>query len=155
MHIDSGNGAAGVPSTVTVPAGKLTATFTITLTPVTRSRVGDITATVGQQSLERALTVRPISVKSLTLMPNPVTGGTSVSATVTLDCGAAPDDLAVAISSTKPGVAQPNASSLVFPAGIKALSFEITTSTVPVATSATIKASARGIAKSKKLVVNP
>lgn len=155
VRLESGNGAAGVPSTVTVPAGKLTATFGITLTAVTSNSVGDITTTVGAQSLDRTLTVRPISVKLLTLTPNPVTGGTGVSATVTLDCEAAPGDLAVAISSTKPGVAQPGVSSLVFTAGVKALSFDITTSAVPVATTATIKASARGIAKSKKLSVTP
>jgi beta-propeller repeat-containing protein len=151
----SGNSAATVPGTVIVQAGKLAATFTITRTPVASSSAGDITATVDQQSLHRALTVLPITVKVLTLAPNPVTGGNGVTGTVTLDCGAAPGALTVALSSTATAVAHPDQNSLVFPAGIKVLTFPITTSSVAATKSATIKASARGVSKSKKLTVNP
>jgi hypothetical protein len=90
---------------------------------------------------------------SLTLSPKPVVGGNEVTGTVTLDCDAAPQDLAVALSSTKPAIAQPTVTSLLFPVGTKTLMFSISTSSVNATTSATINASAKGISKGKKLTV--
>ena len=153
--LESSNGAASVPATVVVPAGKTSATFHITTTPVTSTTTGAIRAKVGPQSLQRPLSVRPISVKSIALSPNPVTGGTPVTGTVNLDCAAAPGDIVVALSSSKPAVAQPDVATLLFPAGTKTQTFSITTRTVTVATGVAIKAAANGIAKSKKLTVNP
>ena len=155
VSLASSNGAASVPATVTVAAGKQAATFPITPTPVLSNSVGAVTATVGPQTLTRALTVRPITVAKLALAPNPVVGGNAVTGTVTLDCGAAPADISVALSSTKPTLAQPNVSSLLFPVGTKTLTFSITTSSVTATTAATIKASSSGTTKSKKLTINP
>ena len=155
VSLDSGNPSASVPGTVVVPAGKSSATFKITPTAVIANTVGTIEATVGAQTLERTLTVRPIGIKSVTLTPNPVTGGSSVTGTATLDCGAAPGNIVATLSSSKPSAAQPTAPSLTFPVGTASLPFSVTTSAVSVSTSATIKATANGLAKSKKLVVNP
>ena len=150
-----GNPAASVPATVVVAAGKTAATFKITPTAVAANTPGTIEATVGPQTLERPLTVRPIGVKSVTLTPNPVTGGSGVTGTAALECGAAPGDIVVTLSSSRPSAAQPAAPSLTFPAGTVSLPFGVTTSAVAASTSATIKASANGITKSKKLVINP
>ncbi len=155
IELENTNAAAAVPATVTVAAGKKAATFTITPSPVVNAVAGDIGASVGGQTLGRRLTVRPISVKTLTLSPNPVSSGSGVTGTVTLDCGAAPQDLAVALSSSKPAIAQPTVPSLLFPAGTHTLVFSIATGNVNATTSATIKASARGISKGKKLTVIP
>jgi hypothetical protein len=155
VSLDSGNPSASVPAAVVVPAGKSTATFNITPTAVTANAVGAIEATVGPQTLERTLTVRPIGIKSVVLTPNPVTGGSAVTGTATLDCGAAPGNIVAILSSSKPTAAQPSAPSLTFTAGTASLPFGVTTSAVAVSTSATIKAKANGLAKSKKLVINP
>ena len=155
VSLSSSNAAASVPATVTVAAGKQAATFPITPTPVLSNSVGSVTATLGPQTLTRALTVRPITVAKLALAPNPVVGGNAVTGTVTLDCGAAPANISVALSSTKPTLAQPNVSSLLFPVGTKTLTFSITTSSVTATTAATIKASSSGTTKSKKLTINP
>jgi hypothetical protein len=64
-------------------------------------------------------------------------------------------DITLKLSSTKVSVAQPTVPELNVPAGTSVLAFEVSTSAVAVSTSATIKASANGTAKSKKLVVNP
>jgi hypothetical protein len=155
VSLESSNAAASVPSTVTVAAGKQAATFPITPTAVLSNSVGAVTATLGPQTLTRALTVRPITVAALALAPNPVVGGNAVTGTVTLDCGAAPANISVALSSTKPTLAHPNVSSLLFPVGTKTLTFSIATSSVTAATTATIKASSAGTTKSKKLTINP
>ena len=155
VDLDSFNSAASVPLTVTVPAGKKTGSFNITPTPVLTVASGDIEATYGAQVVERLLKVRPISVKTVTLAPNPVVGGAPVLGTVTLDCHAQPADLTVTLSSTKPSVAAPSSPSIVVPQGTDSKTFNITTSPVAASTSATIKASALGTAKSRKLVVNP
>jgi hypothetical protein len=155
VTLHSDNAAATVPPTVTVRAGKTSASFQIDPDPVSANVVGAITATVGPQSVERTLTVRRIGVKSLTLTPNPVTGGTPVLGTVRLDCGASPADILVTLSSRSPAIAQPAVPTLNFPVGTATLDFSITTSAVGVSSSATIRAAGGGVTKSKKLVVNP
>ena len=155
VYLESSNAAGSVPASVVVPAGKTSITFPIATTPVTSTTTGVITATVGPQSVQRSLSVRPISVKTITLSPNPVTGGTPVAGTVTLDCAAAPGDIAVALSSSKTTVAQPDVATLVFPAGTKTREFSISTRTVTVTTGVAIRAAANGIVKSKTLTVTP
>ena len=155
VDLSSENPSASVPASVVVPAGKTAASFQITPTAVLANAVGDIEAVRGAQTLTRKLTVRPITVKSVTLAPNPVTGGQAVVGTVKLDCGAQPADLTVTLSSSKPAVAAPTAASIVIPAGTDSKTFDVTTSPVAASTSASIKASALGTTKSKKLVVNP
>jgi hypothetical protein len=83
-----------------------------------------------------------------------VSGGTSVVGTVRLDCGAQPDDLVVALPSSKPALAAPTVSSLVIPQGSDNATFGLT-APVSAPTSATIEGAALGITKSKKLVINP
>jgi hypothetical protein len=147
--------SASIPTHVDVPAGKTTVSFTIQPTPVLANSQAPIDATQGAQTISRGLTVRPITVKSVSLTPNPVSGGNSVVGTVKLDCGAQPADLVVALSSSKPALAAPTVASLVIPQGSDTATFDVTTAPVSAPTSASIKGAALGIAKSKKLVINP
>jgi hypothetical protein len=147
--------SASIPTHVVVPAGKTAVSFSILPTPVLANSQDHIDATHGAQTISRVLTVRPITVKSVSLTPNPVSGGTSVAGTVRLDCGAQPADLVVALSSSKPALAAPTVSSLVIPQGSDTATFDVTTAPVSAPTSATIKGAALGITKSKKLVINP
>ena len=147
--------SAAVSTQVVVPAGKKTASFSILPTPVLANSQDHIDATHGAQTVARLLTIRPITVKSVSLTPNPVIGGNAVVGTVKLDCGAQPADLSVTLSSSKPSLAAPTVSSLVVPQGSASATFDVTTNPVSASTSATIKASALGTTKSKKLVINP
>jgi hypothetical protein len=147
--------SAAVPTQVVVPAGKKTASFSILPTPVLANSQDHIDATHGAQTVTRVLTIRPITVKSVSLTPNPVIGGNAVVGTVKLDCGAQPADLSVTLSSSKPSLAAATVSSLVIPQGSDNATFDVTTNPVSASTSATIKASALGTTKSKKLVINP
>ena len=147
--------SAAVPTQVVVPAGKKTASFSILPTPVLANSQDHIDATHGAQTVARVLTIRPITVKSVSLTPNPVIGGNAVVGTVKLDCGAQPADLSVTLSSSKSSLAAATVSSLVVPQGSDNATFDVTTNPVSASTSATIKASALGTTKSKKLVINP
>src|SRR5207244_2787454 len=78
VMLSSSNGAASVPSSVTVPAGSSSANFTISTSAVAASTPVTISATYGGTSTSASLTVMPPplpTVSSLTLNPTSVTGG--------------------------------------------------------------------------------
>jgi hypothetical protein len=154
VQITNTNTAANAPASVLVPAGQKLASFTIATTPVTATKSGTLKATLGTSSQSKTLKVRPIGVKSVSLNPTSVTGGNSVAGTVTLECPAAPGDIVVTLSSTAPGIATPTVSQITIVAGQTTGSFTVST-TAGVSGSATIKAKANNITKSKKLKVNP
>ncbi len=148
------NPAASVPASLKIASTKTSGKFAVTVTPVTSAQAGAITATLGSSIATKSFTVTPISVQTLTLTPNPVVGGNPVAGTATLECAAA-NDITVALSSTKPSIAQPAVPSLLVPAGTRTMNFQVNTSAVTAAGSAKINATANGVTKSKKLVINP
>ncbi len=94
------NSKATVPASVTVPAGALSQTFTVTTATVTANQAGSVTASYGGVSQALTVTVRPIRVATLALSPNPVTGGANASASVALECAAPPGGTVVTLSSS-------------------------------------------------------
>lgn len=154
VTLENSNSGASVPATVTVAKGKTSGTFTITPDVVLANAVGTVTASIAAQSVNRSLTVRPITVATLTLAPAVVAGGAPSTGTVSLDC-VAPHDITVALSSKAPAVAHPDSPSLFFPAGDNLLSFGITTAPVAANKGVSIKAAAFGTTKSKTLTVTP
>jgi phosphatidylinositol-3-phosphatase len=153
VTLSNTNGAAVVPSSVTVPEGTTSATFTITTSPTAIKKTGTVTASYDGMSFTKTLTVRPVGVKSLALSPNPVTGPGGVTGTVKLSCPATAGGVVVALSSNAPGVAKPSVASINIPQGSTTGTFPITTVNVTATSSATITAKANGIAKSVKLTV--
>jgi len=149
------NPAATAPATVTVPEGKTSKTFTITTVPVMATQSGTVTATYNGFSLSKPFKVRAITVKTINLLPNPVTGGNTVNGQVTLECAAAPGDIIVTLSSSKPAVASPTVTSLTIPAGSISATFTVNTNPVSVGTTVAIRAKASGITRSRKLTVTP
>jgi len=147
--------AAPVVNSVTVLAGKTSKTFKINTEAVTSTVNVTISATDGTVTKNATLKVRAIGVKSVALAPNPVVGGNNVTGTVTLEAPAAPGDITVTLLSTNPSVANPTVSILTVPAGQISKTFTITTADVTAVRYATIKATANGITRSKKLTVNP
>ena len=79
---------AQVPASVTIPAGSTSASFTITTSGVASSTSVTITGNY-RNTRTTTLTVSVASLSSLTLNPSTVTGGSSSTATLTLN-GAAP-----------------------------------------------------------------
>ena len=155
VSLTNSNSAATAPSTVTVPAGASSQTFTITTGTVTTNVSGTVAASYGGVSQSLALTVRPIRVKTVTLSPNPATGGATVAGTLTLECAAPASGVVVTLSSNNGTVAAPSVSTVTIPAGASSASFSVRTSPVATGTSVTIYATAYGVRKSTGLTVRP
>jgi acetyl esterase/lipase len=155
LALSSSNPAASVPATVTVPAGASSAGFNVMTSAVTATQNGAISATWKGVTQSAGLTLRPITLLSFTLSPNPVTGGTAATGTATLECAAAPGDILVALSSTQPALASPAATTLTIPAGSSSGTVSVSTATVSAASTASIRASATGTTKTVILTVNP
>jgi hypothetical protein len=146
--------ATTVPPSVTIPAGLKSKTFTITTKVVTANQTGTVTAKLGAVTKNAPLTVRRIGVLSLGLNPNPVVGPNNVTGTVTLEGPATTGGITVALSSSNSAVAAPAVNSILIPAGTSSKTFTIRTADVRSSGTATIKATANGISKSKVLTVN-
>jgi hypothetical protein len=139
----SDNGAASVPSRVTVPAGATSATFPVNTTAVAASTTVTISASDAGVSKSATLTVTPAplpTVSSLTLNPTSVIGGVqSSTGTVTLSGPAPAGGAQVALASNNGAASVP--SSVTVPAGATSATFTVRTSAVLVSNSAAISAS--------------
>jgi hypothetical protein len=148
--------AASPPSTVTIAAGALEKSFTIPTTPVLSTQSGTVTARFGGTggvSSTDGLSIRPISVDTLTLTPNPVVGPNSSIGAIVLECNAGPQAITVSLGTTNASVASPAVLTLTIPVGTKNRSFTVRTANVSTVSSATIKATANGRTKTKTLTV--
>lgn len=144
-----------VPASVTVAAGSTSASFPVTAPAVTSTQNGAVTASYGGGSKSVSISVRPIGLADLVLTPNPVTGSQTVTATVTLQCAAAPGDIAVGVTSSSPSLATPSVPTLTIPAGSTTGTFTLSTIAVSATSTSSIRATANGSAKSVTLTVNP
>jgi WD40 repeat protein len=157
IQLSSSSPEADVPNSITIKAGTTQKSFKITTGEVSALQTATITATLSGAAVDRQLTIRPIGVSSLTLTPSPVTGGTPVSGTVTLECNAGPSGVTVHLSSSLPAVAQPAPSDVAIPTGQKTGNIAVTTTPVSATKKPLIKAETvpDALSKSKKLVVTP
>jgi len=147
---------ASPPLLVTVAQSTNVKAFTIPTTPVASTQAGTITASVGGVggvSSSEDLSIRPISVKTLTLSPNPVVGPAMSIGSIVLECNAGPDAITVNLTTSKPAVAWPAVTAITFYPGNRSASFGVRTADVLAVSSATIRATANGRSKSQKLVV--
>jgi len=126
---------AAVPASVTVSAGQTTATFTVTAVNPTADGAVTITATLSGTPTTGIITVRSVS-PSVTMTPNPVTGGHADTGTVTLTLPAPANGAVVNLSSSSAVAAVPASVTIV--AGATTANFNITTQIVTSPQSATI-----------------
>src|SRR5207253_2130196 len=139
--LSSDNGAASVPSSVTVPAGDTSATFPINTSAVAASTPVTITASYGGATQTATLTVTPAALPSLTLNPTSVIGGAQSSVgTVALSGPAPAGGAQIMLSSSNRGAARVP-SSVTVPAGATSATFTVTTSAVALRTAVTVSAS--------------
>jgi len=146
--------AATMPATVTVPEGALSKTFTVKTSAVETAESGTVSATLGSQTLNQDLTLKPIGMKSVTLTPTSVVGGTQVVGKANLECKAGPGPILVDLESSNAAVASPIAASISVEQGMLSANFDVTTNAVQAKSFATISGTANGVNKSKKLTVN-
>ena len=147
--------AASVPVSVMVPAGQLSATFTISTTTALSTVIPIITASYAAASQSAPLTIYPAGLPtpvSLTLNPVTVPGGNNSTGTVTISAPAPSAGLVVNLSTNNPFVSQ-IPSYVVAASGQTIATFTITTPTLSASQTATITASAGGVSQSATLTV--
>lgn len=150
-------GIVRVPSTVTVPTGQTTATFTVTA--MNASTVSaTVWASLGVSISAEVRVVAPppaeVSLTSLTISPGTVVGGQPAEGTVTFTAPV-PQATVVPLSSTEPAVASVPASVTV-PSGATSAGFTVTTQPVSgTGTFAVISGSHGGVQRSASISVNP
>jgi trimeric autotransporter adhesin len=152
--LTSGNIAASVPASITIPANSTFANFTIATSTVSNAQPSLITANYGGRNLSRTLTVLPNGVVGLLLTPNPVTGGNDVQGTVTLSCPAQSNQL-IFLSTTNRDIAYPVSDNISISANNISGTFTVKTVYASKVRNAAIKADTNNIAKSVQLTVNP
>lgn len=157
ITLASNNGAASVPSSVTVSAGSASATFQVNTTAVAASTSVSISASYGGASAMATLTVTPAAatlptLSSLTLNPTSVVGGAqSSTGTVTLSGPAPAGGAQITLASDNGAASVPP--SVTVPAGATSATFTVSTSAVLVATSATVSASYNGTTQTATLSI--
>jgi hypothetical protein len=133
VRLNSGDGTVQV-SPVTIPAGQTSQTFTLTTSAVTAARTVSITAIYAGASQTVLLTVNPpaaVTLSSLTISPNHVTGGSSTQATVTLTGPAGTGGVRVDLQSSSLFTAAASPNFAIIPQGQSSAGFTITTSRFP------------------------
>jgi len=154
---------ATMPSSVTVPAGATSATFTVVTKPVSSqfnmNIFADLAGSPGKQAL---LTITAGSsppppsgptLSALSVSPSSVVGGNPSTGTVTLTAAAPSGGAVVSLSDNSTATSVP--ASVTVAAGSTSASFTITTTSVTASTSSTISGTFGGVTRSAPMMVNP
>jgi hypothetical protein len=155
---------AQMPSSITVPAGATSASFSITTSPVTSqfnmNIFADIAGSPGQSALLLITPGGPTTINGLTINPTSVVGSASATGTVTLSAaapaGGAVVTLSKAFSNGAPGTVPATVpASVTVPAGQTTASFAIGTSSVTATTNVRISAAFNGSTFSADMTLFP
>ncbi|MDR3687835.1 MAG: protease pro-enzyme activation domain-containing protein [Fimbriimonas sp.] len=151
----SNSGLASVPTSVTVPSGSTSATFTVTTAGVSSTTAVQISATAGGQSKSGTLTLSPAALSTVTLNATSVDGGANVTGTVTLNGLAAGSGASVSLKSSIASAASITPSTLVIGAGHSSGTFTVKTQAVSAAKTVTITAKLGSVSKTATLKIVP
>jgi hypothetical protein len=155
VALSSDNPNVSVPASLSLKAGATTKSFSVLTSAVPSNETATIEASALDWTQTATLTLKPMGPKSVTLTPNPVVGGTTVAGLVTLECPAGPGDIEVALTSTKAFIAEPTTDTIIIPVGLQTFPFEVRTTPVFAPVDVTVKATANGVTKSRKLTMAP
>lgn len=144
---------AGIPTSITVPAGKKAAQFSFTTKPVSGSVNVTYTATYGGVSKAAILNVKVAAPTSVTFVPTSVVGGKSVTATVHLATPAGPTGDIVSMKSSSAYAKVP--ASVTIPKGAYSVSFTVTTTKPNASASAVITATLASSTAKGTLTITP
>jgi hypothetical protein len=153
--------AATVPSSVTIPAGSTSATFTITSRAVTTATSVTVSGVYGGVTRTGTLTVNvpgapaTATLSSLSISPTSVTGGSAnAQGTATLSAAAPSGGTVVTLSSNNSNAATVPAS-ITIAAGATSGTFTVTSRTVTTSASVIISGASGGVTRTGTLTVNP
>ncbi len=141
-----------VPSTVTVPAGALSATFTVTTKVASKDYSAAIYAEADDAGIGTTVLIKRVTPKSVTFAPSSVVGGNASVGTVTLNVAAPAGGVTVMLKSTSPLVTLPT--SVTVAEGQTTATFDISTTVTPRTTLAYVQAAAAGVKVSGVLTVS-
>lgn len=145
---------ASVPTTITIPQGASSKSFTSTahapLNPVSTTA----TATLGDVHIPQIVTVQPIALQGLDLAQDEVTGGGTVHAVVRIPVAAPSGGYRISLSSSDHTLATVP-TTVTIPHGAQAVSFSVVTKAVGGTAFVTITATHGSSTVSKQLQVLP
>jgi hypothetical protein len=143
---------ASVPSSITIPAGATSGSFTISTFASSTTRVG-LSATHVDTTLFSSITVGPVALSTLSVSPTSVVAGSSSTGTVTLNAAAPSGGAAVSLSASSSSTTVP--ASVTVPPGATSANFSISTSPVAASTTSVIVGGYGGVTRTATLTVNP
>ncbi len=146
------NPVAVIPLSVPIPAGAVSATFTIGTQSVTQNTSVTLTATANGVTVPATLIVTAPAIGPVVLSPMSVVGGHSSLGSVTLNGPAPFSGITIALSSDSP-VVTPVPSSITIPGGSITGTFTVTTQVVPTLTKVKVHAAYNGLVQSAVLTV--
>jgi len=153
VGLASDNSAAYVSPSVTVPAGYVSATFTVNTSGVNVPTNVKITATLSGSSQFATLAINPAAVSAFGLNPSVVRGGDASTGSVSLSGNAGSGGLLVTLTSNNAAATIPK--SVTVPSGQSVASFRISTVPVSVQKVVTFTAKNGAVSKTANLTVNP
>ncbi|MCW5943496.1 MAG: putative Ig domain-containing protein [Fimbriimonadaceae bacterium] len=124
---------AGVPNTVTVPAGQREATFPVIVAGVTAATEVEIVAQTPVQTERRTLQIVPSALQSFSISPHPQEGGLSTTGFIQLTGPAGAGGATFTVTSASPALVQVP-SSVTVNAQDSSVPFTITTTQVTINT---------------------
>ncbi len=149
VTLSSNNGAVSVPTSVTVPAGTTTGSFTASVGSLTTNQTAVVTGTYGVSQTASLTLVAPAVVSSVSCAPTSlVTSGTS-SCTVTLSKAAPAGGAGVSLSSNNATLGMPT--SVTVAAGATTAPFTATAGSITTNQTAVITAAYNGAAQTASL----
>jgi hypothetical protein len=147
--------AATPPARVKIAEGATGKSFAIKTAPVASNQSGTVTVSLGDSSASQPLTIRPMGLGSLKLIPSTVVGGHEVMGTATLECFAGPGPVTIDLSASNAAVASPVAPMVVVPQGLRSQTFTVVTNPVLEKSVLMITGEAGTTTKSRRLNVLP
>jgi sugar lactone lactonase YvrE len=154
VSLASSSLSALVPTSVTIPAGQMTAIFTVSTNLVSNDTSAVISATVYGVKVKSTLSILGPKITAVTVASANVASTATTTGTVTLSTNASVGGKVVALSSSNTGVATVPVSVTV-PAGSRTATFTITAGTVAANTAVTITASTNGSSGTATVTVTP
>ena len=146
-----GSGTVSMPSTITVPAGSASASFTVSTVPVAAATPVHITASLAGVSRSATLTVATPALSSLAIPNANLTIGSAGVGSVAINAPAPSAGVNVALASDNPAIVLP--ATVVVPAGQMSGSFSFTAGSVTRNTSVNITAQYGGVTKSASVMI--
>ncbi|HEX3303741.1 MAG TPA: hypothetical protein VHR64_12725, partial [Thermomicrobiales bacterium] len=150
----SNTAAFRVPSSVTVPGGATSATFSITTSYVTSTTSVTLSASFDGATKSATAKVVPVTVAGVSMLPASIVGGQSPSiGTVKLTAAAPSGGVVISLTSSDRVVTVP--ASIMIPAGQLSGTFTANSTAVTASTISTIRATDGRTTRTAKVTVNP